>query len=346
MKSDAPTILYIDDDEGLRRLTRRALERLGMRVELAGTGAEGVAMAAATPFDLVAVDHYMPGKDGLETLAALQALPSPPPVVYVTGSDEGKLAVAALKSGAIDYVVKSADTDYFDLLGQAINQALATVSLRRAKEQAELELRDSHRRLELLFQEVNHRVANSLQLVSAFVHMQSRALSDPSARAALADTQHRIGAIAQVHKRLYTSESVEDVELADYLASLVEELEESWSGPTHRIAIRLSADPLRMATDKAVAIGIIVTELVTNACKYAYPTGDGGEVRVTLSAEGQEGFRFAVEDDGCGMPEVGGAKGTGLGTKLIAAMVQSLKGELCLEPGERGVRAVVTGTCY
>ena len=80
-----PRILYIDDDDALRRLVSRALGRHGYDVASAASGAEGVDMAASGGFDLVAVDHYMPGMDGLETLAAITALPAPPPVVYVTG---------------------------------------------------------------------------------------------------------------------------------------------------------------------------------------------------------------------------------------------------------------------
>ncbi|MBU6266101.1 MAG: response regulator, partial [Sphingomonadales bacterium] len=169
----AQAILYIDDDEGLRRLTRKALERRGYVVETAGSKDEGVALATARRFDLVAVDHYMPGGDGLETLEALKQLDPPPPVIYVTGSDESRLAVAALKAGAIDYVLKTANAEYFDLLGEAIGQALEAVRMRAAHARMEEELRQSHERLEALLQEANHRVANSLQLVSAMVTLQA-----------------------------------------------------------------------------------------------------------------------------------------------------------------------------
>lgn len=344
MSEPLPAILYIDDDEGLRRLTARALRRVGYRVETAGSGAEGVAMAAAETFDLVAVDHYMPGQDGLQTLAELKTLPTPPPVIFVTGSDDSQLAVSALKAGAIDYVVKTVNADYFDLLAQAVAQALATVQLRVEKEAAEAGLRASNERLQMLLQEVNHRVANSLQLVSAFVHMQSRMLAETEsvAKAALDDTQRRVAAIAQVHKRLYTSDSVEAVDMGDYLGSLVEELGETWSTPKAPRAIRLMAEPLKLATDKAVALGIIVTELVTNACKYAYGADSAGEVRVTLADAGEGRFVLRVEDDGCGI-EPGVAKGTGLGTKLINAMAQTLKAKLEQEPSMQGVRMVIVG---
>jgi two-component sensor histidine kinase len=337
------TILYIDDDEGLRRLTRRALERAGYRVMLASGGAEGVAMAELEPVDLVAVDHYMPGMDGLATLAALQELPSPPPVLYVTGSDESRLAVAALKAGAIDYVVKTVDEDFFALLANTIEQTLATADLRRQKERAEALLKESNARLQALLQEVNHRVANSLQLVSSFVHMQSRNLADEGARAALADTQRRISAIAQVHRRLYTSASVEQVDMADYLAQLIDELSETYATGDGARSISITAEPIRIATDKAVAIGIVVNELVTNACKYAYPADVAGAVRIGFGAFSPNEYRLYVEDDGCGMSDGVQPQGTGLGSKLIGAMAASLHAAFHYVPRQKGVRAELIG---
>jgi len=340
MTDSPPAILYIDDDEGLRRLTRRALERRGYRVELAASGPEGVAMAARARFDLVAVDHYMPGQDGLATLAALRELPEAPPVIYVTGSEESRIAVAALKAGAIDYVVKTVSDDFFDLLARAVEQGLETVRLRDERDRAEARLRESNERLQALLHEVNHRVANSLQLASAFVHLQSREVADEAARAVLADTQQRIQAIAQVHKRLYTSDSVEAVDMREYLGSLIEELANTWSTSAAPRALKVEAEPIALATDKAVAVGIIVTELVSNACKYAYPEESAGEVRITFVADGEDHFRLCVQDDGQGMRD-GAIKGTGLGTKLIGSMAAQLRSTVEYEPRPIGVSAVV-----
>ncbi len=333
-------VLYIDDDAGIRRLAARALERRGYRMTVAETGAEGVVKAAAERFDLIAVDHYMPGMDGLETLDALRRLPDPPPVVYVTGSEEGRIAVAALKAGAADYVVKTVGDDFFDLLAASFEQVRARALLKHEKAAAEADLRASNARLEALLGEVNHRVANSLQLVSAMVRLQATALTDPSAREALEDTQRRIQAIAQVHRRLYTSNDVESVDMQEYLGALVDELAETWSTEALPRALSLAAEPIRLPTDRAVSLGVIVTELVTNACKYAYPTG-GGEVRVALRRIDDDVFLLAVEDDGCGIPEDAVPRGTGLGTKLIRAMAQSLQTIVEYDPSHTGVRATL-----
>jgi two-component sensor histidine kinase len=334
-------VLYIDDDAGIRRLAERSLTRRGYAVTLAERGAEGVALAAAERFDLVAVDHYMPEMDGLDTLKRLRALPSPPPVVYVTGSDESSIAIAALKAGAADYVVKAVGSDFFDLLSNAFEQVLARAALEAAKSDAEEQLRASNARLETLLREVNHRVANSLQLVSALVQMQSNGLKDENARLALQDTQRRIAAIGQVHRRLYTADDVESVDMRDYLGALVEELAQTWSTQGSPRALKLVAEPIRLSTDRAVSLGVIVNELVSNACKYAYPPDASGEIRIELSREDDQFFILAVEDDGCGIESGATPRGTGLGTRVIRAMAQSLQTMVEYDPTHRGVRATV-----
>lgn len=326
--TNGAAILYIDDDDGLRRLTARALERRGYRVAVAASGAEGIALAGAERFDLVAVDHHMPGMDGMETLAALNALVPPPPVIYVTASDDGRLAVAALKAGAIDYVVKSAGGDYFDLLGQAIDQALATVALRAANAAMEDELRQSNARLQSLLHEASHRVANSLQLVSAMVSMQARLVSDPEARAALDMTCQRISAIAGIHRRLYTSASERAVDMVEYLGSLVSDLAETLSTPAAPRAIAFEAAALMLPSQQAVALGVVVNELVTNACKYACPPDAPGEIAVRLTLPEPGRFRLAVADRGAGIDPAAPARGSGLGSKLVEAMAATLQADL------------------
>lgn len=334
-----PRVLYIDDDAGIRRLVSRALERRGYRVTVADGGEAGVAAAAAEHFDLVAVDHYMPGIDGLETMTRLHALPQPPAVVYVSGSEETQVAVAALRAGAADYIVKTPGEDFFDLLDATFRQVMARSDMAAQKVRAEADLRASNARLEALLAEVNHRVANSLQIVSAMVRMQASALDDTAARSALEDTQRRITAIAQVHRRLYSGDDVENVDMLDYLTQLIDELTQTWSTDDRPRALVLDAEPLRLPTDRAVSLGVIVTELVSNACKYAYPAGSG-EVRVLLSRDGEARFRLTVEDDGIGIGDAP-PRGTGVGTRLIRAMAQSLDSVVEYDRSHDGTRAIV-----
>jgi two-component sensor histidine kinase len=190
-------------------------------------------------------------------------------------------------------------------------------------------------RAEALLLEVNHRVANSLQIASSFVQLQAREVTDEAAKAALEETLARIRAVAQVHKRLYTSSDVTRVDLKDYLSALAEELQHSLA-PS--ISIRVEAAPLSATADRAVSLGVIAAELITNAVKYAYPVGETGEIRVRLAADGDARGVLTVEDDGPGM-RGGAPTGTGLGGGIIAAMASTLgsKVEYDLTPGQ-GVR--------
>ncbi|MEJ1977899.1 MAG: response regulator [Acetobacteraceae bacterium] len=113
-------VLYIDDDPGICRLVQRHLERSGFEVRMAYEAEIGLAMARAEPFDAIALDHYMPGRDGLDVLADLRALPEAPPVIFVTAAEEPRIAVAALKAGAFDYVIKDVQGTFLEFLSTSL----------------------------------------------------------------------------------------------------------------------------------------------------------------------------------------------------------------------------------
>jgi two-component sensor histidine kinase len=346
-RSETINLLYIDDDLAFGRLVQKRLERAGYAVMTVATGDEGLATMAKVPVDAVALDHYMPDRDGLATLALIRALPDPPPVIYVTATNEGRVAVAALKAGAADYVVKDVQDDFVELLDVAVRAAMASTKLRRERDMADTEMREARHRFEalaaerqLLMREVNHRVGNSLQLVAAFLHMQS-ATADPEIRAELNEANRRVLAIAQVHRRLYASDDVKTVALAQYLTGLVEDIRASADGEGLDGPLSLRADDVDVDPDSAVTIGIIVTELVINAIKYAYPGGTG-PIRVSMQQNGGDALRLTVEDDGTGETGVGASSRTGIGKIIINSMASKLNAQVDYEFGDSGTRAVVS----
>lgn len=326
---NAIRLLYIDDDPGLARLVERSFARRGYAVESCSDGAQGIARIEDGGVDAVALDHYMPGQDGLVTLARIRDMVDPPPVIYVTGTNESSIAIAALKSGASDYVVKDVQGAFFDRLDDALRTALASTVQRRAKTAADREMREARDRFEALaaerqvmMREVNHRVGNSLQLVAAFLHMQASRSTDET-RAALAEANRRVLAIAQIHRRLYSSDDVSSVALHHYLAGLVEDLRLSADAEGATAQLSLTADPIEIDPDRAVTIGVIVTELVINAMKHAYP-GTSGPIRVILEAADGAACRLIVEDEGVGKGASDASRRTGIGRSIISAMASKL----------------------
>jgi light-regulated signal transduction histidine kinase (bacteriophytochrome) len=186
-----------------------------------------------------------------------------------------------------------------------------------------------------LMKEVHHRVQNSLQLVSAFLRLQSRAIGDTVLTEHLAEAQRRLSAVAMVHRRLHTDEHVQSVDLARYIGDLCVEIastmDTSWGDQ-----LTLELAPILISTDRAINVGLILTELVINANKYAYAGGPGP---IAIAVEQQRNrFRLVVADRGTGLP----AESVGFGTKMLAAMVARLSGTMEHADNDPGLRVTVT----
>ena len=239
--------------------------------------------------------------------------------------------------------------------GAAYGAARYTRELRDARDEvnalnSDLELRVAARtqdlakardRAEVLLSEVNHRVANSLALVSSLVSLQSKAVEDRASRDVLTDTRDRIFAISLVHKRLYDSSDVRTVALDYYMSGLLDHLRTSLRSQVHGVDLSYEIDPIQLATDNSVNLGVVVTELVTNAFKYAYPNGVG-EIRVRLRKLGDEQAELVVEDDGVGRADAVPAKGTGVGSRIVNAMCISLGAKIEYRNRQPGASARLT----
>jgi two-component sensor histidine kinase len=227
------------------------------------------------------------------------------------------LVVAAMVMTAAQYTREiAAARDEVRRLNSGLETRVAerTAELARARDRAEV-----------LLAEVNHRVANSLQMVASLVKLQANAIDDTAVKKALAEAQARISAVGLIHTRLYTSGDVRFVALDEYLPTLLDHLATAMRSEGHGASVTYELAPLKLPTDTSINLGVVVTEWVTNAFKYAYPDWRG-EVRVHLEqrADGQGELR--VEDDGVGRDDAMPAKGTGLGSRLVRAMAATIGG--------------------
>lgn len=307
-------------------------------METAESADDGLARLREEHFDLVAIDHHMPGKTGRQMLDEIVALPDHPAVVFVTGNDDTAIAVEAIHAGASDFVVKTVGEGFFDLLAERFRQAWSRTRLEREKREAEAQLRSANERLELLLREVHHRVSNSLQIVLSFVSIQANQADSEEAKDVLAATQNRIRAISKVHQNLYTRDDISTIDLDEYLDTLVCELRASLAEGPSAIELNLSAEHVEVSPDEAVSVGVVVNELVSNAAKYAFPEGGAGAISVDLSRDGDDGYAITVGDDGAGMGKSAKPSGSGLGMRIIDAMTRGLGATLEQVPCD-------TGTC-
>lgn len=331
-------ILYVDDDPALVRLAQKALGRSGFEIVHADNVTTGLEILSKGDIDVIVLDHYLQTTTGTEFLKVLRENGIAVPVVYVTGSSEAKIAVDALKAGAADYVIKTVGEEFMPLLESAVAQAIATAELRRDREQAYTEILRGKERAEVLLAEVNHRVGNSLALVAALIRLQISSIDNEEVKHALTEAQARITAIGGMHRSLYSSDDVRQVEMDKYLASLTSELRSSLEHTDHKLVISLDVQDIRLSSDQAVSVGMVVTELVTNAYKYAYPGTNDGEIRISFLRSGDNMAVLAVEDDGVGWKQGDQPKGTGLGTRIVKAMAASLGTRIDYIARDKGTR--------
>ena len=166
--------------------------------------------------------------------------------------------------------------------------------------------------------------ATRLQIIASLLHLQANSSSQDDVKAALTNAMGRVAAVAQVHRRLYTSHDLKSVLLNQYLDALLEDLRRSAEG-NRMSRLTLKAEPVEIDPDRAVAIGIIVNELVMNAVKYAYPDG-AGPIHVTLDADGDD-LELAIADDGVGLNVKTDPRSTGMGQRIVSAMASKLEAE-------------------
>ena len=189
---------------------------------------------------------------------------------------------------------------------------------------------------DFLLNEVSHRVQNSLQLVSSFLGLQARSVEDPVLTAHLKEAQRRVSAVALVHRRLYSGGPAETVDLGRYIEDLGGELVSSF-GRDWATHISIDVEPILMPADRAVNLGLLLTELVINANKYAYD-GAPGPVAISLRQH-LHSFRLTVADRGRGREMAS----SGFGNRMMRAMAQTLMAAMEETDASPGLRVTVTG---
>lgn len=214
--------------------------------------------------------------------------------------------------------------------------ALAEV-FRRAVRRAVAEREAEVAQRDLYLQEFDHRVKNNFAIMNALLDMQRRQLPEGPAGDALAEASSRIGSIARAHRALYRGDGQpQRVEMRQYITELCHALEEGLL-QGRDVEIDCDVDPVWLARDQAVSVGLLANELVTNAAKHAFVGRDSGHIAIGLWRR-ETGFELVIEDDGRGYDSDHKANPDSLGQKLITAFVQQASGTLTRESANPGTR--------
>jgi two-component sensor histidine kinase len=190
---------------------------------------------------------------------------------------------------------------------------------------------------------MQHRVANSLQIIASILLLKARTVQSEEIRDHLRDAHQRVMSVATVQEQLHASGLNENINIGSYLSKLCESLAKSMVGDRRPVSLKVEATAGAAVSDVAVSLGLIVTELVINVLKHAFPSGEAGEILVKYEAQ-NSGWQLSVADNGSGPNEAPGeAPHTGLGTSIVEALVHQLNATVHKSSGPQGTTVTITG---
>ena len=196
-------------------------------------------------------------------------------------------------------------------------------------EETQKTVRSSLREKVTLLKEIHHRVKNNLQVIVSLLRLQARHLKDEQSRAMFVESQNRVYSISLVHEMLYGAGDLARVDFQAYLLTLTSGLMDGWKGSGASIDLLVEAQGVLLGVDTAIPCGLIVTELVTNSLKYAFPDRTSGRIRVAAAREPVGSMTLTVEDDGVGLAEGLELRRSGsLGLKLVDSLVRQLDAKI------------------
>ena len=235
--------------------------------------------------------------------------------------------VLVSRGNGVGYVFAQGQT-YFEGAGNERRpvRALGTLQDITERKISEAKLERSVFEKQTLLQEVHHRVKNNLQIISSLLSMQASLMEDQAAVAKLADSERRVKSMAMIHEHLYHQKDMSSIDLAEYLRDMTAELSSSLGHSG--IDFHLEASPIAIPIDQAIPCGLLLNELLTNALKYAYPSGTG-QVLIKLSSQNQWSSRsqYRIQVSGC-PADFDRHSTQSLGMTIIQVLTQQLDGEL------------------
>lgn len=220
-------------------------------------------------------------------------------------------------------------------------------AIEEEKKTLQLRTDDLLEQKEVLLAEMQHRIVNSLQIIASILMLKARAVTSEETRQHLQDAHRRVMSVAAVQQHLHASARADSVEIAPYLSKLCDSLAESMIGESRPATLTVKADQGWVVSADAVSLGLVVTELVINALKYAFPDPKkAATVTVAYEINGTD-WKLSVSDNGVGRPENSGlpAKG-GLGTSLVQALAHQLDAQVEIANSSNGMRVSITHATF
>jgi len=357
--SEPLRLLQVEDSLHDAELIERTLTAAGYNVysERVVNASEMRAALATHAWDLIIADYRLQQFDAPAALSLLHQSGQDIPFMVVSAAMGDELAVAIMKSGAQDYLLK----DNLARLAPAVEREIRDVRTRRGRQQAEQALNESEERFtiqgaafdrqtillhqrETMLREIHHRVKNNMQVMSSLLSLQSRSVTNPDISKLLQENQDRIQSMALLHEILYQSEDLATVDFSKYVRRVVDHLFRSYAADNRQIRLRTELEPVGLELDDALPSGLLISEVISNSLKHGFPGGRDGGIRILLRRKSATTVTLTLSDNGVGLPDqLDWTTSRSLGLRLVRALAEQLRANLEIRSqGGTEVRVVFT----
>jgi two-component sensor histidine kinase/CheY-like chemotaxis protein len=327
------SVLFVDDNETIRQLYRRILEKHVNHLYIAENGSHGLELYLKHKPDLVITDIVMPVMNGLEMVKEIKKIAPEAKFVVMSAYSEKDSFIESIHLGVDGYLMKPVEAKkLLSLIDEFAGITLMKWEL-EAKEKKRQEAEDSMKKSlaekDVLLREVHHRVKNNMQIISSILSMQSRNIDDPRLKEILQESQNRIHSMALIHENLYNHKSLANIMFSAYIQSLTGNIARTYSNQQANIHFDYQIEDAYLPIDIAIPCGLIINELISNSFKYAFENNPSGTISIHFKNIVDDEYILTVADNGIGIPsEVNIFKTKSLGMKILHKLVQQIDGEL------------------
>jgi two-component system CheB/CheR fusion protein len=352
-KAEGAVLTFIDIDsfKGVEKLTK-SLEEL----QAARNYSEGIVQTVREPFLALDVDLRVISANPA-FYRAFQTTKEETEGRFIYSLGNGQWEIPQLRTSLDQVLSASAELENFEVKQDfpGIGQKVMVLNAKRIvldgagtkmillaieditdRRRAETQINAALTEKEVLLREIHHRVKNNLQIMSSLLKLRYDVVEDGTTRAFIQESLNRIQTIALVHEKLYNSENLAQINMKNYIQSLIEPLLLSW-GKSDKIDLNIHAEGFFLGPDAAIPCGLIINELISNTLKHAFPEGRKGSVSIDLRMESGDQVFLGFRDDGIGIPEaLDVSKATSLGLRLVLQLVNQLGGHLDMDRSSGG----------
>jgi two-component sensor histidine kinase len=339
-------ILLVDDESRNLDALEAILAAPDYRLFRARSADEALLALLNHDFAVIVLDIRMPEINGYELAQMIKQRKKNQhlPIIFLTAYlQDDKDILEGYGAGAVDYlskpvnplILKSKVAVFVDLFRKTRELARLNEIMESEIEERVAEIRASLHEKEILLKEIHHRVKNNMQIISSLLSLQADRAGGGETKLHLRDVRDRVHSMALVHEKLYQSENLASVQIADYTRALMDDLLLAYASGQAKVQLRFDLDAAALPVDLAIPFGLILNELATNALKHAFSGRDSGQIHIELQTESGGEIRLRFADDGQGFAApLAWERVESYGLSLVRLLTRQMGGRIEMHSGQ------------